>query len=54
MAMGLALLWIFLQIDKTGISLFGSLWSIIIAFSISYITLLFGAMAVDVVVRHGA
>jgi iron(III) transport system permease protein len=38
MAMGLALLWIFLQIDKTGISLFGSLWSIVIAFVISYMS----------------
>ncbi|HEY4134553.1 MAG TPA: iron ABC transporter permease [Alphaproteobacteria bacterium] len=36
MVMGLALLWIFLQIDKLGTNLFGSLTSLIIAFTISY------------------
>lgn len=36
MAMGLALLWVFLQIDKTGAGLFGSITSIVIAFMISY------------------
>jgi iron(III) transport system permease protein len=36
--MGLALLWIFLQIDKFGIGLFGSLTSLIIAFTIGYIS----------------
>ena len=34
--MGLAMLWIFLQVDKFGFSLFGSLTSIIIAFIIGY------------------
>lgn len=36
MAMGLALLWVFLQIDKTGAGMFGSITSIVIAFMISY------------------
>jgi iron(III) transport system permease protein len=48
MAMGLALLWIFLQIDKTGISLFGSLWSIVIAFTISYMA--YGTRALNAAV----
>lgn len=34
---GLAFLWFFLAFGKTGIDLFGSLWSIAIAFTISYI-----------------
>lgn len=34
--MGLAMLWIFLQVDKLGTGLFGSLTSIIIAFIIGY------------------
>jgi iron(III) transport system permease protein len=38
MVMGLALLWIFLQIDKLGTNLFGSLASVIIAFVIGYIS----------------
>jgi iron(III) transport system permease protein len=38
MVMGLALLWVFLQIDKTGTDLFGSLSSVIIAFVIGYIS----------------
>jgi iron(III) transport system permease protein len=38
MVMGLALLWIFLQIDKLGVSLFGSITSLIIAFTIGYIS----------------
>jgi iron(III) transport system permease protein len=38
MVMGLALLWIFLQIDKLGTGLFGSIYSIIIAFMISYMS----------------
>ncbi len=38
MVMGLALLWIFLQIDKLGVGLFGSLTSLIIAFTIGYIS----------------
>lgn len=38
MVMGLALLWIFLQIDKVGIGLFGSLTSLVIAFTIGYIS----------------
>jgi iron(III) transport system permease protein len=36
--MGLALLWIFLQVDKAGFGLFGSLTSIVIAFIIGYIS----------------
>ncbi len=36
--MGLALLWIFLQIDKLGVGLFGSLTSLIIAFMIGYMS----------------
>ena len=38
MVLGLALLWIFLQIDKLGVGLFGSLTSLIIAFTIGYIS----------------
>jgi len=38
MVMGLALLWIYLQIDKLDIGLFGSIWSIVIAFIIGYIS----------------
>ncbi|MFN4281364.1 MAG: ABC transporter permease [Alphaproteobacteria bacterium] len=38
MVMGLALLWIFLQIDKIGIALFGSLTSLIIAFTIGFMS----------------
>lgn len=38
MVMGLALLWVFLQIDKAGTNLFGSLSSVIIAFVIGYIS----------------
>jgi iron(III) transport system permease protein len=38
MVMGLALLWIFLQIDKLGVGLFGSITSLIIAFAIGYIS----------------
>jgi iron(III) transport system permease protein len=38
MVMGLALLWVFLQVDKAGTSLFGSLSSVIIAFVIGYIS----------------
>jgi iron(III) transport system permease protein len=38
MVMGLALLWLFLQIDKLGVGLFGSVTSLIIAFTIGYIS----------------
>ena len=38
MVMGLALLWIFLQIDKLGAGLFGTIWSIVIAFIIGYMS----------------
>jgi iron(III) transport system permease protein len=38
MVMGLALLWVFLQIDKAGTNLFGSLTSVIIAFVLGYIS----------------
>ena len=36
--MGLALLWIFLQVDKLGAGLFGSLTSLVIAFIIGYMS----------------
>ncbi len=36
MVMGLALLWMFLQVDKIGTNLFGSIWSLSIAFVIGY------------------
>jgi iron(III) transport system permease protein len=48
LVMGLALLWIFLQIDKLGISLFGSLPSLIIAFTIGYIS--YGTRAMNAAV----
>ena len=38
MVMGLALLWVFLKVDKLGTNLFGSLASVIIAFVIGYIS----------------
>jgi len=38
MVMGLALLWIFLQIDKLGVGLFGSITSLVIAFTIGYVS----------------
>jgi iron(III) transport system permease protein len=38
MVMGLALLWIYLQIDKLGVGLFGTIWSIVIAFIIGYMS----------------
>ena len=38
MVLGLALLWAFLQIDKLGTNLFGSLTSVIIAFIIGYMS----------------
>jgi iron(III) transport system permease protein len=38
MVMGLALLWIFLQVDKLGLAMFGSLASVVIAFVIGYIS----------------
>ncbi len=38
MVMGLAMLWIFLQVDKTGIPLFGTIWAISIAFAINFMS----------------
>jgi iron(III) transport system permease protein len=38
MVMGLAMLWIFLQVDKTGIPLFGTIWAISIAFTINFMS----------------
>jgi iron(III) transport system permease protein len=38
MVLGLALLWVFLQIDKLGVGLFNSITSLIIAFTIGYIS----------------
>lgn len=34
---GLAFLWLFLALGKTGLDIFGSIWSIAIAFTVSYI-----------------
>lgn len=48
MVMGLAMLWIFLQIDKLGVGLFGSLTSLIIAFTIGYIS--YGTRAMNAAV----
>jgi iron(III) transport system permease protein len=52
MAMGLALLWVFLQVDKTGVSMFGSITSIVIAFVISYMAYGTRAMNAAVVQVH--
>ena len=38
MVMGLAMLWLFLQVDKVGIPLFGTVWAISIAFTISFMS----------------
>jgi iron(III) transport system permease protein len=38
MVMGLAMLWMFLQVDKTGIPLFGTIWAISIAFTINFMS----------------
>lgn len=38
MVMGLALLWAFLQVDKLGTGLFGSIWSLVIAFMIGFMS----------------
>jgi iron(III) transport system permease protein len=38
MVMGLALLWAFLQLDKLGTGLFGSIWSVAIAFMIGFMS----------------
>ena len=38
MVMGLAMLWIFLQVDKIGIPLFGTIWAISIAFTIGFMS----------------
>ncbi len=35
--MGVAFLWVFINIDKLGLSLYGGIWSIIIAFTVGYI-----------------
>ena len=35
--MGLAFLWVFLQIDKAGIPIFGNIWSITIAFTVGFL-----------------
>jgi iron(III) transport system permease protein len=48
MVMGLALLWVFLQIDKLGTGLFGSLTSLIIAFTIGYMS--YGTRAMNAAV----
>ena len=36
MVMGLAMLWMFLQVDKVGVPLFGTIWAITIAFTINF------------------
>lgn len=38
MVMGLAMLWLFLQVDKVGIPLFGTVWAISIAFTINFMS----------------
>ena len=38
MVMGLAMLWLFLQVDKVGIPLFGTIWAISIAFTINFMS----------------
>lgn len=38
MVMGLAMLWMFLQVDKVGIPLFGTIWAISIAFTINFMS----------------
>jgi iron(III) transport system permease protein len=38
MVMGLAMLWLFLQVDNLGIPLFGSIWAISIAFTIGFMS----------------
>jgi iron(III) transport system permease protein len=38
MVIGLAMLWLFLQVDKAGIPLFGTIWAITIAFTINFIS----------------
>jgi len=48
MVMGLALLWIYLQIDKTGITMFGTIWSLVVAFIISYMA--YGSRALNAAV----
>jgi iron(III) transport system permease protein len=37
MVMGLAFLWLFLKIDQTGLPIFGSIWSMAIAFTLSFV-----------------
>lgn len=36
--MGLAMLWVFLKVDKLGFSLFGSIWSVCIVFTIGFMS----------------
>ena len=36
--MGLAMLWAFIQIDKTGLALFGSIWSVCIVFTVGFMS----------------
>ena len=37
MVMGLAFLWVFLKIDQLGLPIFGSIWSMAIAFTLSFV-----------------
>ena len=48
--LGLAFMWVFLQGDKIGITLFGSLWGICIVFIISYIS--YGTRAMNAAIMQ--
>ena len=52
MVMGLAMLTIFLKIDQFGLSLFGSIWSIAIAFTISFMSYGTRAMNAAIIQIH--
>jgi iron(III) transport system permease protein len=48
MVMGLAMLWLFLKLDRYGLPLFGTIWTISIAFTISFIS--YGTRAMNAAV----
>jgi iron(III) transport system permease protein len=48
MVMGLAMLWLFLKLDRYGLPLFGTIWAIAIAFTISFIS--YGTRAMNAAV----
>jgi iron(III) transport system permease protein len=37
MVLGLAFLWVFLSIDRIGLPIFGTIWSMVIAFTLSFV-----------------